>query len=111
MITLQLMTPSSNLRQHAPAAPQVAHPHLPVLDLKSLSVSWCVGVAPTGVDLPSPSDSAPETSTGPCLVYNSGTHLNKCTVKTITVSGRWIPGASTLGTMVKVCLVFRKEPR
>ncbi|XP_058562407.1 carcinoembryonic antigen-related cell adhesion molecule 21-like isoform X2 [Neofelis nebulosa] len=80
------MTPSSNLSQHAPAAPQVAHPHLLVLDLKSLSVSWCVGVPPTGVEFPSPSDSAPETSTGPCLVYNSGTRLNKCTVKTITVS-------------------------
>ena len=45
-----------------------------------------------------------------CLVYNSGTCLHKTTVKTITVSGECIPGASALSTVVKVCLPFRKEP-
>ena len=45
-----------------------------------------------------------------CLVYNSGTCLNKTTVKTITVSGKCIPGASVLSSVVKVCLLFKKEP-
>uniref|UniRef100_A0A452SDL1 Ig-like domain-containing protein n=1 Tax=Ursus americanus TaxID=9643 RepID=A0A452SDL1_URSAM len=31
-----------------------------------------------------------------CIASNSGTRLNKTTVKTITVSGKWIPGASAL---------------
>uniref|UniRef100_A0A452QT86 Ig-like domain-containing protein n=1 Tax=Ursus americanus TaxID=9643 RepID=A0A452QT86_URSAM len=31
-----------------------------------------------------------------CVASNSGTRLSKTTVKTITVSGKWIPGASAL---------------
>ncbi|XP_030882528.1 carcinoembryonic antigen-related cell adhesion molecule 6-like [Leptonychotes weddellii] len=58
-----------------------------------------------------PNITANDSGSYTCLAYNSGTRLSKTTVKTITVSGKWIPGASAPTTVVKVCLAFRKEPR
>ncbi|KAM9633047.1 cell adhesion molecule CEACAM6-like isoform 2-T2 [Trichechus inunguis] len=44
-----------------------------------------------------------------CHVRSNATGLSRTTVKTITVSGKWLPGTSALGSGVGVSLVFLKK--
>uniref|UniRef100_A0A7N5JBD9 Ig-like domain-containing protein n=1 Tax=Ailuropoda melanoleuca TaxID=9646 RepID=A0A7N5JBD9_AILME len=74
--------------------------------------SWLINgrPQPSTQELFIPNLTANDSGAYTCVASNSGTRLNKTTVQTITVSGKWIPGASA-DAVVEVCLAFRKEPR
>ena len=75
--------------------------------------SWLINGSPqpSSQELFIPNITVNDSGSYTCLAYNPGTRLNKFTVKTITVSGKWIRGAFASSTVVEVCLVSRKEPR
>uniref|UniRef100_UPI0029556C84 carcinoembryonic antigen-related cell adhesion molecule 1-like n=1 Tax=Panthera onca TaxID=9690 RepID=UPI0029556C84 len=55
--------------------------------------SWLINGSPqpSSQELFIPNITVNDNGSYACLVYNPGTRLNKFTVKTITVSGKWIP--------------------
>ncbi|EFB26560.1 hypothetical protein PANDA_022225, partial [Ailuropoda melanoleuca] len=60
--------------------------------------SWLINgrPQPSTQELFIPNLTANDSGAYTCIASNSGTRLNKTTVQTITVSGKWIPGASAL---------------
>uniref|UniRef100_A0A7N5JIW0 Ig-like domain-containing protein n=1 Tax=Ailuropoda melanoleuca TaxID=9646 RepID=A0A7N5JIW0_AILME len=64
--------------------------------------SWLINgrPQPSTQELFIPNLTANDSGAYTCVASNSGTRLNKTTVQTITVSGKWIPGASADATPV-----------